>query len=63
MAPSDRAEFNRLILQIERDILAEANLRVLLTEARTVVGGHRRELQTVRARLKRPRTRRRQAAT
>jgi hypothetical protein len=46
-------EFQRLILQIERDLLAQANLRVLLTAANTTLAGHRQELQSVTARMKR----------
>ena len=55
MAISDRAEFTRLILQIERDLLSQAQLRTLLTDAATTVAGHRRELRTIEARLKRTR--------
>jgi hypothetical protein len=46
-------EFQRLILQIERDLLAQANLRVLLTAANTTLADHRHELQSVTARMKR----------
>jgi hypothetical protein len=53
MTISDRAQFTRLILQIERDLLSQAHLRTLLTDASTTVAGHRRELRTIEARLKR----------
>jgi hypothetical protein len=55
MATPDRDEFTRLILQIERDLLSQAHLRTLLTEAGATVADHRRELRTIEARLKRPR--------
>jgi len=55
MPISDRAQFSRLILQIERDLLSQAHLRTLLTDAATTVAGHRRELRTIEARLKRTR--------
>jgi hypothetical protein len=53
MSTSDRAKFNRLILQLERDMVAQAQLRVLLTTADTAVAGRRQQLRTVGARLKR----------
>ena len=55
MATTDRAELSRLILQIERDLLSQAHLRTLLTAAGATVAGHRRELRTIEARLKRAR--------
>jgi hypothetical protein len=55
MAITDRAEFKRLILQIERDLVSQAHLRTLVTHAETTVADHVRELRTVEARLKRPR--------
>jgi hypothetical protein len=54
---TNRAEFKRLILQIERDLLAQARLRTLLAAADATVVGHRQELQTVKARIKRDSTR------
>ena len=53
---TDRAEFTRLILQIERDLLARAQLRVLLTAADTTVAGHRQELRNLKARIARSST-------
>jgi hypothetical protein len=53
MAMTDRAEFNRLLVQIERDLVAQANLRALLTEAGTTVATHRSDLQTIKARINR----------
>jgi hypothetical protein len=55
MAITDRAEFSRLILQIERDLLSQAQLRTLLAAASTSVVDHRRDLRTIEARLKRTR--------
>jgi hypothetical protein len=55
MAITDRADFRRLILQIERELLSQAHLRTLLTDAAATVAGHRRELRTIEARLKRTR--------
>jgi hypothetical protein len=52
MLTPDSAEFKRLILQIERDLLAQARLRTLLTTAGVTVAGHRRDLRTVEARLR-----------
>ena len=53
MATTDRAEFKRLILQIERDLLVQAQLRTLLTAADTTIADHRRRLRSVKARIKR----------
>jgi hypothetical protein len=53
MAITDRAEFKRLILQIERDLLAQAQLRRLLSAADTTIAGHREKLRSVKARIKR----------
>jgi len=53
MAITDRAEFKRLILQIERDLLAQAQLRRLLTAADVTIAGHREKLRGVKARIKR----------
>jgi hypothetical protein len=55
MAKTDHTEFKRLVLQIERDLAAQANLRALLTTAGTTVSGHREELRTVKARINRTR--------
>jgi hypothetical protein len=53
MAMTDHAEFNRLLVQIERDLVAQANLRALLTEAGTTVATHRSDLQTIKTRINR----------
>ncbi len=53
MAITDRAEFTRLILQIERDLLSQAHLRTLLTAEGATIAGRRRDLRTIEARLKR----------
>jgi hypothetical protein len=53
MPITDRAEFKRLILQIERDLLAQSQLRRLLTAADVVIAGHRQKLRSVKARIKR----------
>ena len=53
MSTTDRTEFKRLVLQIERDLAAQANLRTLLTTAGTAVSDHREELRSVQTRIKR----------
>jgi hypothetical protein len=50
-----RTDVKRLILQIERDLLAQAHLRTLLTQAGTIVAGHRAELRAVKTRINRTR--------
>jgi hypothetical protein len=52
---ADPGESNRLILQIQRDLVAQARLKSLLTAAATTLAGHRRELRTVERRLARAR--------
>ncbi|MCM3881003.1 MAG: hypothetical protein ND807_12915 [Vicinamibacterales bacterium] len=49
----DRTELNRLVLQIARDLCAQDNLRTLLVAADASLVDHRRELRTVKARIKR----------
>ncbi len=49
MALTDRAESTRLILQLERDLSAEAQLRTLLAAAETSTAG-RQALRAVKAR-------------
>ena len=51
----DRADFRRLILQIERGLLAQAHLRVLLTAADATVADRKRELRNLKARIARVR--------
>jgi hypothetical protein len=55
MSNTDRAVFKRLILQIERDLLAQAQLRILLAAADTTIAGDREELRSVKARIGRTR--------
>jgi hypothetical protein len=50
---TDRTELKRLILQIERDVVALASLRQLAVAASANVLGHRQELRAVKARIKR----------
>ena len=49
----DSAEFRRLILQIERDLMAHAQLRSLLTDAEATLANRRQDLRAVKARIKR----------
>ena len=51
MSNTDRTVFKRLILQIERDLLAQAQLRILLAAADTTIAGDREELRSVKARI------------
>jgi hypothetical protein len=56
MALTDRAEFTRLILQIERGLPAQqANLSASLTAAAPTVARHRQTRRTVNARVQRAR--------
>jgi hypothetical protein len=55
MPITDRAEFERLMLQIERDLMAQAHLRMLLTAADTSVTNHLEQLQAVKTRMRRTR--------
>ena len=50
---TDRAPFTRLVLRLERALLARAQLRVLLTDADAAVAGHRQELRNLKARMAR----------
>jgi hypothetical protein len=56
MTITNRTEFTRLILQIERDLLSQSHLRTLLAAASETVADHRRDLRTIEARLKRSRS-------
>jgi hypothetical protein len=47
------ADVRRLILQIERGLLARAHLLVLLTAADATVADRRRELRNLKARMAR----------
>ena len=53
MVSADRAEFNRLVLQCERDVAAEAALSRLLRDAHATAVDHRQGLRHVAARLQR----------
>ena len=46
-------EYKRLILNIERDLLAQTRLRALLNVADDTIAGHRQDLCNTRARMKR----------
>ena len=52
MTALDLTEFEQLILQIERDLVAQAHLRTLLAVADSTVAGHKRDLRTETARRK-----------
>ena len=43
-----------MVLQLERDVVARAQLRLLLTNSDSLVVGDRVQLRALRARLKRP---------
>jgi hypothetical protein len=47
------AELKRVVLQLERDLVAQARLRTLSTDADTTVVVRRRDLRTLKARIKR----------
>jgi hypothetical protein len=53
MAHSDRAEARRLLLQIERGLVAQSSLTALLAKTCIAIAGYRHDLQLVEARLKR----------
>jgi hypothetical protein len=53
MAITDRVELKRLTLQIERDLLAQAQLRTLLTAADSTIADHRQNLRDVKTRIRR----------
>lgn len=55
MTTPHRTQLKRLILQIERDLAAQAQLRTLLTVADATVADDRQELRTIKARVKRTR--------
>jgi hypothetical protein len=58
MATPRLTELQRLILQIERDLATQAQLRTLLTVADQVVASDPEELRRIKAQLKRTRKRR-----
>jgi hypothetical protein len=55
MATTNRTEFERLILRIERDLLTESQLKALLTVAEVAVADGPKRLLTIKARIKRTR--------
>lgn len=55
MATTNRAEFERLILKVERDLLTESQLKALLTVAEVAVADDPKRLLTIKARIKRAR--------
>ena len=56
MATTNRpTEFRRVILKIERDLVAQAQLRALLAVADKTVADDRQTLRTVKARMQRAR--------
>jgi hypothetical protein len=50
---TDRATCRRLMLQLERDLVAQGQFRALLSAAEATVADHRRELRNLRARIAR----------
>jgi hypothetical protein len=55
MATNNRAEFERLILRIERDLLTESQLKALLAVAEVTVPDDPKALVAIKARIKRTR--------
>jgi hypothetical protein len=55
MATPQLTELQRLILRTERDLVARAQLRTLLTVADKAVANDRQELRTIKSRIKRTR--------
>ena len=53
MVSANRAEVARLTLRIERDLLVQNRLRMLLTDAGTTLSRHRLELTEFKARIRR----------
>jgi hypothetical protein len=50
---TDRVRITQLLLQVERDSLAQAQLKTLLTAADFAIAGHRQELRSLKARIAR----------
>jgi capsid portal protein len=48
---TDRAELRRLILQLERDLSARAQVRSMLTVFETTVAVRRRDVRNLKARI------------
>jgi hypothetical protein len=46
------SELRRLILALERDLVAQARLRTMLTDADTTVADRRRDVRTLKKQMK-----------
>ena len=55
MATSNRAEFERLILKIERELLTESQMKALSAVAEVTVPDDPKALVAIKARIKRTR--------
>ena len=55
MATTNRAEFKRVILKIERDLFAQAHLRTLLTALDQVLADDQKELKAIKTRIRQAR--------
>ena len=53
MVSANRTEVARLTLRIERELLVETRLRMLLIDAGTTLSRHRLELRAFKARMRR----------
>jgi hypothetical protein len=53
MATTDYAELKQLMLQLERDLVAQSQLRTLLAHADSAVATRRQRLRLIKARIKR----------
>ena len=53
MASTNRAEFKRLILKIERNLFAQIHLRTLLTALDKAYAEDQQELRAIKTRIKR----------
>jgi hypothetical protein len=52
-AKTDDPELRRLTLQIERDLVAQSHLRILLTAAENTLAHHQHAIRTLNARVSR----------
>ena len=52
---SDSEDVKKLILQIERDLLAESRFKAMLIDAGATMRAHRKDLQVAKARAARSR--------
>jgi hypothetical protein len=60
---TNRAQFSRVMLIVERELLALAHLRDLLTTASTATDRHRKKRRRVKSRIKQTRPKRRAIST